>query len=66
MSAKETQNDFSLLLITEMCPVPFRFSLLQQDAADRRLIFFSLASYSIGKEHIYHNTQSTYVQYHLC
>ena len=39
-SAKKTQNDFSLLLITEMCPVPFRFSLLQQDPADRRFKFF--------------------------
>ena len=37
MSAKKTQNDFSLLRITEMCPVPFCFSLLQQDPTDGRL-----------------------------
>ena len=83
MSAKKTQNEFSLFLITEMCSERdvFRFSLLQQDLADRRLkffdrrqrhassyarIFFSLALYSIGEKHIYHNTQSTYVQYYLC
>ena len=40
MSAKETQNGFSSVLITEMCPVPFHFSLLQQDPADHRLNFF--------------------------
>ena len=40
MRVKVTQNNFSLLLITEMCLVPFRFSLLPQDPADRRFNFF--------------------------